>query len=274
MKNLSLIQRIPLYFGLMVLTLIAFFPFYIMIIMGTYINEDLFTGIKLLPGNYLLENLKTVFSQNIGLFYWNSLYIAVCAGVGAATVSSMAGYAFAKLHFKMKNILFLFIMSTLMIPATLGLVGFALEMSKMGLQNNHLALIIPPMASAFGIFWMTQYIRGAVPNDLLDCAKIDGCNEYSTFFRIVTPSIKGGLFTIFLLSFLGSFNSYMAPLVLLNRQSLYTIPLGITMLSGMFRVDNAARILCLSFVTIPLIIVISFGAKYLEQGLLTGSLKG
>lgn len=254
-------------------SLITLFPFYIMLIMGTHVSEDLLTSLQLLPGGYLLTNLQSVLNTNFGLFYWNSFYIAVISTVGCVIVSAFAGFAFAKYQFKGKRILFIIVLATLMIPMQLGLVGLVMQLKTMGLMNTHFALLIPPMANAFNVFWMTQYIRSAVPTAILESARIDGYGDFRIFWQIVFPIIRPANITVFLLSFLGSWNNYLTPLVVLNKEELYTIPMGITLFSTTYRNDYAASTLALCLATLPIIILFAFGSKYLIQGLAGGSVK-
>jgi multiple sugar transport system permease protein/cellobiose transport system permease protein len=242
--------------------------------MGTHLNEDLYTGIKLLPGNYFLENLKTVMALDYPRYYLNSFTIAVCNTVGAIMVSSLGGYAFAKYNFKGKKGLFTFVIATLAIPMQLGLVGYVLEMKSLGIVNTILPMIFSGMASGFGTFFMTQFIGTSVPNEILESGRIDGCTDYGIFFKLVFPIIRPAFITIGLLLFLWSWNSYMVPLVIVTRKECYTIPLSIAMISTEFRTDYAARILSLAISTIPIVGLFAFGSKYLIQGLTAGSVKG
>lgn len=267
------IKATPLYVIVILLSVISLLPFYIMLIMGTYVNEDLFTGIKLLPGTYILNNLKTVLGRSFLGFYKNSLYITLIVAAGGTFISALAGFAFAKFRFRFKKALFFFVLGTLMVPGQLGLVGFVIEMKWFGMMNTHWPLILPAMANAFGVFWMTQYIQGAVPNELLESSRVDGSSDLRTFMQIILPVIKPALITIFLLLFLGSWNSYLLPLVVLDKEKLYTIPLAISMLGTVHRTDFAARILALAMSTVPIIIMFSIGSKYLIQGLVAGSVK-
>lgn len=274
MKSKLKLSSIFIYAFLFFMTLLSILPFYFMIITGTYVNEEIYTGIKLLPGNYLIENLRTVMSTNFMVFYKNSLVVSFIATVGIIIISSLTGFAFAKMEFKFKKALFIFILGTIMIPSQMGLVGFAIEMRWFGLTNTHLSLILPPMASAFGVFWMRQYIGSSVPNELLESANIDGSNILNSFIFIVIPVIKPALITLFLLFFLWTWNDYLVPLVMINKQELYTIPLAISMLGQLHRVDYAARILALTLSTMPILLLFAAGSKYLIQGMVTGSLKG
>ncbi len=256
------------------ISLVTLFPFYVMIIMSTYVSEDIMVSLQLFPGNYLLENLKTVFATDFLRFYWNSTYVAVIATLGGVLVSSMAGFAFAKYRFKGRKVLFGIVLATLMIPSQLGLVGLVMQLKGMKLMNTHFALIVPPMANAFYVFWMTQYMKGSVPTEILESARIDGCNDFRAFFRIVFPIIRPATITVFLLSFLGSWNNYLTPLVVLNKEKLYTIPMAITLFSTTYRNDYAASILALTLATLPIIVIFAFGSKYLIQGMVAGSVKG
>jgi cellobiose transport system permease protein len=273
MNSRILPKVIPsLFVGL--LTVVSLYPFYVMVVMGTYRSEDLFMGLKLLPGDYLLGNLRTVFSRNFAQFYWNSFYIATASTIGGCVTSSMAGFAFAKFDFRFKKGLFYFVLGSLMIPLQLGLVGFVIEIKWFHMINTHLPLILLPMASAVGVFWMTQYVKSAIPSELIESAEIDGCPDFGIYAWIVVPNIKAALLTLFLLFFLWSWDTYLLPLIILNKAELYTVPLGISSLGSMYRTDYGARILALSIATLPIVIIFTFGSRYLVQGLMVGSVKG
>lgn len=273
-KRAKTLRAIPRTVVVLLFSLFSFLPFYIMMTMGTHKNEDLYGGLQLLPGSYLLENFKTIMQTDYFTYYLNSIVVAVSATVGGVLVSALAGYAFAKFQFRFKNQLFMLVLGTLMIPSQLGLVGFVMEMKWFHMINTLLPLILPPMASAFGVYWMRQYIEGSVPNEIIESAKMDGCHDFGIFARIVLPVIKPALTTIFLLLFLWSWNNYLTPLVVLNRESLYTIPLGAALLGNVYRTDYAARILALAVATVPILIMFSFGSRSLIRGLVGGSVKG
>lgn len=273
MKNKAK-RALPRYIVISLFSLFSFLPFYIMMIMGTHKNEDLYGGLKLLPGSYLLENFRTIMQTDYFTYYFNSIVVALSATIGGVLISALTGYAFAKFQFRFKNGLFLLVLGTLMIPSQLGLVGFVMEMKWFNMINTLLPLIFPPMASAFGVYWMRQYIESSVPNEIIESAKIDGCHDFGIFLRIVLPVIKPALTTIFLLLFLWSWNSYLTPLVILNKESLYTIPLGASLLGNVYRTDYAARILALAVATVPILIMFSIGSKSLIKGLVGGSVKG
>lgn len=273
-KSIRYVKRIPIYVFIILISIVALLPFYLMVIMGTHYNEDLYRGIHLLPGKFLMENLRTVMKQDYFRYYTNSLIVACCNTLGGVLVSALGGYAFSKYEFKGKKALFAFVVATLAIPAQLGLVGYVIEMRAFGWTNSLLSLIFHGMASGFGVFWMNQFIGSAVPNEIIESGRIDGSSEYGIFFRLVVPIIKPAFVTIALLMFLWSWNSYMTPLVLISDQNHYTIPMSIALISTEFRTDYAARILALAIGTIPIVVLFACGSKYLIKGLTMGSVKG
>ena len=267
------IDKLAVWVIVSVFSLLAIFPFYIMIVMGTHVSEMIKQRLYLLPGDYLVENLKTVFSTPILTYYWNSIFVAVTTTVGNVIISAAAGYGFAKYKFKGKKTLFFILIMMLMLPMQLGLIGFVIEMRYLSMMDSLWALIIPPMANAFNVFWMTQYIRSGVPGDIIESGRIDGSGELSIFIRLVFPIIHPATITVILLSFLNSWNNYFTPLVVINSNNKYTIPLGISMFEGRYRTDYAASILTLTIATLPVIILFAFFAKHLIAGLAGGSIK-
>ncbi len=268
------LRALPVYVLVGLISLAALFPFYVMIMMSTYVTEDLFRGVKLLPGTFLAENFKTVMAAAFHRFYLNSLYVAVIHTSGAVFVSALTGYAFAKFAFRGKRAFFYFILGSLMIPPQLGLVGYVMEMRTLGFGNTLWPLVFPGIANAFGTFWMTQYISAAVPSEILESAVIDGASTMRTFMQIVLPIIRAALVTLVLLFFLWSWNNYLLPLVTISREPLYTVPLAIGLIGSEYRTDFAARILALALATLPVLVLFSLGSKHLIRGLTAGSVKG
>ena len=274
MRNKFKFSRFFVIIFLIFLSIISLFPFYIMLIMGTHKNENLFKGLHLMPGNYLLENFRTIMSMNFLQYYKNSLIVTITTTLGILVISILTGFAFAKMKFRFKNTLFAFILATLMIPGQVGLVGFLMEMRVFGWNDTFLPLIIPPMASGFGVFWMKQYMEASVPDELLEAATMDGCGVMKSLIVIIVPLIKPAIITLFLLFFLWTWNDYLTPLVILMDQSKYTIPLSISLIGQLHRTDYAARILSLALATLPILILFGFGSKYLIKGMVVGAIKG
>lgn len=271
MKNLKVIICTGL---ASLVALFGLFPFYIMFMAGTYPTSDIYTKIPLLPGSAVLENLAKVLRPEMLGFYFNSLYIAVVTSVLCILASAMAGFALAKYRFRFRKQILGFVLATIMIPAQIGLVGYIVEMRFLGLNNTHLPLIFSLTASSFGVFWFHQYIGTNVPKDVLESARIDGCNDYGIFFLIALPFIRPAIITFSTIIFMASWNNYLLPLIILNKQSLFTLPVGITTLGTMYGNDLAGMIMGLALGTVPSILIFSFGSRYFVRGIMQGAVKG
>ena len=266
--------RVPMLIVMLLISAVALFPFYSMLMMGTYKTSDLYSSVKLLPGNYLMENLKRVLATPIFTFYRNSLVVAICSSLACVLVSSLAGYALSKFRFKGRNLVSNFILITMMVPSQLGIVAYVLQMRKMGMTDTLLPLILPFAASAFGVFWIRSFTDRAVPYEVIESARIDGAGEFEIFWKIVMPFIRPACITLLLLAFLWSWNDFLYPLVLINKNELYTIPLGIRQMSGAYSNDTAAQILGLSLSTLPILLLFIAFNKNMIEGLTSSSVKG
>jgi multiple sugar transport system permease protein/cellobiose transport system permease protein len=262
------------FFILIVISIISLYPFYMMVMMSTYKAEDIFTGIKLMPGNYWLINLGEVLKGNFARSIMNSLLVSVIATFVSVQFSAMAGYALNIYRFKFRRAAFRIILATMAIPAQISLVGYLTEMRFLHLTNTLVPIIICHFASAFGVYWMTKYIEGALSKELVESARIDGCHELRVFYQIVIPCILPAVTTLTLLSFLGSWNSYLLPLIFLNRPVLMTIPLFIQSLANVYRTDYGAQLTALVLTTTPVLILFIIGSKSFIRGLTAGAVKG
>ncbi|MDO4274544.1 MAG: carbohydrate ABC transporter permease [Eubacteriales bacterium] len=272
-KFTSRLMRIPAYVLLLFTTIISLTPFYIMFIMGTYKNEDIFKGLKFFPGTYILENFKTILQGNVIRPYFNSLFISVCSMAVCVFVSAMIGYGMAKFQFKGKKLLMTILLATLVMPYQISLAGYMMEMRWAHLNGTLLPMILVFVANPFGAFWMTQYIGASVPDSIVESARIDGCGEFRLFINIVLPVIKPATITLALLVFLWSWNNFLIPLVFVTDPAQYTLPLFISTLGGSYRVDYAAKMLNLTIATIPVLIFFSIFSKYLIKGMTIGAVK-
>lgn len=259
---------------MLLFSIVALFPFYSMLMMGTYKTSELYTSIKILPGNYLLENMKRVLATPIFTFYRNSIIVAVSSSIACVFVSSLAAYALSKFEFKGKRLISSFILLTMMVPSQLSVVAFVLEMRKFHLTDSLWPLIIAWSASAFGVFWIRSFTEGAVPDAVIESARIDGAGEFYIFYRIVMPFIRPACVTLLLLAFLWSWNDFLYPLVLINKAELYTIPLGIRQISSAYESDTAAQILGLSVTSLPILLLFILFNKSMISGLTSSSVKG
>lgn len=270
---MRIIKRFVLVSVMVCVTALSLIPFYMMFIMGTHVTEDLFRGLVILPGRYFVNNVQTVVRSGLLTYYANSIIVSVISTTLSVFVSALTGYAIAKFRFKFRNTIFFAILISMMVPAQLGLIAYVIQMRVFGLNNSLIPLILPWIASPFGVFWMTQMIGSSVPSEIVESGRIDGCNEFKIFVRLAIPCFIPAIVTLSMLIFLWSWNSYMLPMVILNRPELFTIPVGLARIGDLYRVDHAARIAGLSLGTIPLLIIFSIGSKSFIRGLTAGAIK-
>jgi len=182
--------------------------------------------------NFTLKNFYSLVEETpYPRWFLNSVIVAVTSTALGTFLSALAGFAFAKYQFRGKNVLFVVVLSSLMIPYQVTMIPVYLVFSRMGLLNSYWALILPGMASAVGIFLIRQYMMG-VPDELLDAARMDGCPEFRIFYQIVVPLIKPSLAALAIFLFLTSWNSFFHPMLMLSSERMLTVPLGLALLRG------------------------------------------
>lgn len=262
------------YIVLAIVSVISLVPFWLMFTMSTYKSEMIFQHNPLIPSNYLLENLKTIFASNFIQSYGNSLFVSIVSMAASVLICAMVGYAMNVYNFRYKKAISTFIMMTMMVPSQLGIIGYMIEMRNLHINNTLWPMIFTWFASGFGAYWMISFVKGALPLELVESARIDGATEPRIFSSIVIPCIKPGILTLCLLIFLWSWNNYMIPLVFVNKEDNYTIPIFVKSLASAFRTDYGAQLAGLTLATIPLLILFIIGSKNFIRGLTAGAVKG
>jgi len=229
---------------------------------------------KLIPDHPTLENFRNIFSNMpFGRWFINSTIVSTLSTLGTLIVCAMAGYTFAKKEFVGKQAVFAVLMATLMIPGALMLVPAFLVTNSLHLVNTYGGLILPGIGGAMGVFLLRQFIE-TLPSELEQAAAIDGCSEFGIFWRIILPLSKPGLTTLAILSFTGSWNSLIWPLVVVNSKALYTLPLGLALLRTEFQVNYGATSAAAIVSVVPLVIAFAFLQRYFIEGLTIGAIKG
>jgi multiple sugar transport system permease protein len=256
--------------------ILTLLPFYFMFVFATHPRQEIFS---LPPPTWFGSNLeanytslleRTPFWRNL----WNSLYLATLTTATTLFFCTLGGYAFAMYSFKGKTALFNLLLATLLIPNTLNIVPFALIMQALGWIDTPRALWVPGMASAFGIFLMRQYIGTAIPIELVEAARIDGCSEFGIFRRIITPLCGPALATLGLVTFVQSWNSFLGPLVIFRSAETYTAPLALRTLQGIANTDWGALMCGVALTVLPLLILFAIASRRLIDGLTSGAIKG
>ncbi|WNC13664.1 carbohydrate ABC transporter permease [Brevibacillus brevis] len=224
---------------------------------------------ELIPWPIRLENYTEVLSGTpFHLFYWNSLYIAVLVTVGTVFFASIAGYAFARIPFKGKNLVFLVLLSTMMIPNEVTSIPMFLFMRALGFINTHVPLIVLPIFGAggiFGVFVMRQFFLG-IPKELEEAAMIDGCSRWRIYWSIMLPLAKPAIATLTIFTFLTSWNDFYDPLIFLNDRELMTLPLALSLFTDEAGTAWHHLMSASVMATLPLLIVFFFAQKQFIEG--------
>jgi multiple sugar transport system permease protein len=258
-------------------------PIFWLIVSSTKSDSQLFSTFGLWFAHFdLLQNLHQVFTYEGGIYLtWlgNTALYAVTAGVGAAVFSTMAGYAFAKYSFRGRGVLFAVVLGSIMIPQTALVIPIYLLLSQVGIINTPFAVILPSLVSPIGVFLMRVYAERAVPDALLDAARVDGAGEFRIFrsvsFRILVP----GFATVLLLSFVATWNNYFLPLVVLSTPKYYPLTVGLAQWNSSSSAGGGANVLFSVVIAgalvavIPVAIAFLLLQRYWQGGLTAGGVK-
>ncbi len=192
---------------------------------------------RFFPVEPTLENFVTVWQTNpFGRYLWNSTIVAVLTVVLNLLFCSLAAYPLARMEFAGRDVLFAAIVATILIPFQIVMIPLYILTVQLGLRNTYLGMIIPYIASAFGIFLLRQAFQG-VPKELEEAARIDGCSALGIWWYVMLPAIRPALVTLAIFVFIGSWSDFLWPLIVLDRQEYYTLPLGVAQLAGTFSLD-------------------------------------
>lgn len=249
-------------------------PFFMMFLISLSGNENIFTDYKNI--NLSFCAYKNVFKAiPVARYFLNSLIVALCTTIGQVLISALAGYGFARLDFKGKEVLFFIFILTMMIPSQVNIVPLFYLMSKLGWINTYYALIVPGLFGGFGVFFMRQYFM-SFSRELEEASKLDGCNVFQTFFKVALPCALPAIATLSIFTFVTTWNSFMWPLIVTNTESMRTLAVGLTIFKSSFREITlwGELMACSCICSIPVITVFIIGKKYLINNPLDGAVKG
>ncbi len=257
-------------------TLIMLAPFYFMFVFATHSRSDIFS----LPPpmwfgqdfmlNFAVLTERIAFWRSLG---W-SLYVALAATALTLLFCSMGGYAFAMFEFRFKKPLFTLVMGTMLLPSFLGMIPSFMIMDAFGWIDQPRALYIPGAASAFGIFMMRQFVASSIPRDLIEAARMDGCGELRIYWSVVLPLLQPALGTLGLITFIGSWNNFIGPLILMRSPEMYTLPLALRSLQSPVNTEWGALIAGAAIATLPLLVLFAISSRRLIDGLTAGAVRG
>lgn len=274
-KMRSIAGKIVLYAALFLLAFIMLVPFLWMLSASVKMNKDVFAfPMKWIPDDFQWKNYITIWTKiPLLTFIKNTFKLTIIVTIFQVLTSSFAAYAFAKLRFKGRNILFLGYIGTIAVPWQAYMVPQFMMMRTFHLNNTHLAIICLQAFSAFGVFLMKQFYEG-IPDDLCEAARIDGLSEYGIYRRIMLPLSLPAISTLIIFTFVNTWNDFLGPLIYLTSTNLKTVQLGlrmfITQYSSDYNLIMAASVVSL----IPVLIVFLSLQKYFVQGVATSGLKG
>ncbi|WP_034216578.1 carbohydrate ABC transporter permease [Actinoplanes subtropicus] len=243
--------------------LISFFPFYWMVVMATNTTADIYRyPPKLTPGSHLIENIHRLL-DSIDFFgsMLNTVMVAITTTVLVLFIDSLAAFTFAKYRFPGRNFLFGALLALYMLPTQLAILPQFIIASDLGLAGTLRALIIPPIANAFGIFWMRQYITSAVPDELIDAAKVDGAGFFRQYWQIAIPAIRPGLAFLGIYVFVAAWNDYIWPLIVLVDPDRITLQLALAQLNTAHGTDFSMVMAGTLLAIIPLVVIFGFFAR-------------
>jgi multiple sugar transport system permease protein len=229
---------------------------------------------RFFPSEITFEHYRQLFTRlDLGRYLFNSAFLAIVVTTTSLVINSLAGYAFAKLRFRGRDRTFRLLSLGLVLPVQVAMLPLFLLMKQLGLVNTYWGVIIPGMASIFGIFLIRQYAL-SIPDDMLDAARIDGASELAIYWKVVVPGILPILATLAIWTFLATWNDFMWPLIVLSDASKYTLPVALANLSGEHVQDTELMMAGSVLTVLPVLAVFLFLQRYYIQGIMAGSVKG
>lgn len=256
--------------------LITLFPYYWLAVMASNTTADIYaTPPRLTFGGHLFANIGEVFAK-IDFFgsLLNTLIVAVVTTLLVLFFDSLAAFTFAKYDFPGSNVLFGILLATFVVPTQLSAIPQFTLMADFGWVGDLKALIIPAAANAFGIFWMRQYARGAIPDELLEAARMDGAGFFRTYLSVGLPVLRPALAFLGISTFVNAWNDYLWPLVVLIDSNHVTLQVALSQLQGVYVKDYSVVMAGTLVAIVPLVIVFLFGARHFIRNIAAGALKG
>ncbi|MBQ8833683.1 MAG: carbohydrate ABC transporter permease [Oscillospiraceae bacterium] len=265
-----------LYLFLILLSTVCFAPFWMMIINATRSGNEIMTGFSMLPGSSLTTNWEVVARNvDLGRGFVNSLFIAICNTALVSYFSALTAYGLAFYKFRGNKVIFTALLIFMMVPSQLSMLGFYDLCNKMHLIDSYWPLILPSIASPSTVFFLRQYILSVMPRSVLEAPRIDGAGELAIFHRIALPIMAPGIATMAIGAFIGSWNSYLLPMLIINTPAKRTLPVMVAELNAVRDITTnlGASYLAVAISVVPIMIAFCFFSKYIISGISAGSVK-
>lgn len=237
-------------------------------------TADVMNVTQVMPEEVRFENYKQVVTEmDFGRAIGNSVLVTLVTTAGLVFTSSLAAFAFARLNFFGRDQIFLGYLATLMVPASVTMIPVFILLRELGWVNSYYALIIPPMFSAYGVFMLRQFFL-SIPKELEEAAIIDGCTTFGIYWRVVLPLAKPALAALTILTFMGSWRSFMWPVIVTHKKEFYTLPVALTQFTEMFSVKWNLLMAGSVIMVLPMILVFVIGQRFFIEGIQLGAVKG
>lgn len=273
----KIVRLLPAYLLMVLIAALVVLPLLWMLSTSLKPKSQWFTqDIEWIPRTFTLDNYQRLFSNPatpIGNWFFNSVFIALVSTAAVLAIDSLAAYAYARMEFPGRKLLFGLMLLTLFLPGMMFLVPNFLTIASLHLLNNWAGVVLPGLAGVFGVFFLRQFFEG-IPKELEEAASIDGANRFQTFYMIVLPLAKPALATLGILTFLGSWNDFLWPLLVLRDPKLQTLPPGLRTLQGAYSSEYGLMLAGAVIVAVPVLIIYIALQRYIVQSVAATGLKG
>lgn len=272
------VARVVLYLLMSLAAILFLMPVAWMLVMSILPEHEIFQPVPhWIPQEPTLQNFQELFERAeeapVMRWFWNSLFVAGTGTVAYLLLSSMAAYAFSRLEFPGRNVLFFIVLSTLIIPGQVTIIPVFLILQKLHWFNTYYALIVPGLAGAFGVFLLRQFFL-TIPREIEEAALIDGCGRAGIYWRIILPLSKPALATLAIFSFLGGWNDFMLPLIATNEIEMRTLPVGLTIFLGRYSMQYGLVMATAVLATLPVLVMFLLFQRHIIRGVVLTGLKG
>ena len=267
--------RFGTYLVVSLIAIVSIFPLYYTIVMASHTNAEMAEPVPpMLPNTTFFGNLEEAIGKaplTQGLI--NSLVVSGAVTISTLTLCTLAGFAFSKLEFRGRNLLLGLCIGTMTVPMQMGIIPLYMQMANLGLSNNLLAVILPTAVTAFGVFFMRQYIASSVPDELIEAAVIDGASSLRIFVSVVVPIVRPGMAVLGMITFLTTWNDFFWPIIVLSSQN-PTIQVAFQSLATGFTPERSVIMAGTLYGTVPVLIVFALLGKQIVSGIMAGAVKG
>ncbi len=275
-KLKSLLYRVLIYTVLVTILIISIMPIWALLVNATRSTVEIQQGLGFLPSTHMMENYEILVGRGLNLWrgFGNSLFLAVTTTIITVYFSLLTAYALVVYDFPGRRLFNSFIVVLVLIPMQLSIIGFYQYMSRLGLTDSYIPLILPSVAAAGSVFFARQYLESVVVLALIDAARIDGAGEFRIFNMIMLPIAAPGAFTLGLFAFIASWNNFFTPFILISSIEKYTLPMLVQTLRGdVYRTEYGSIYLGLAATVAPILIIYALFSRYIVSGIAMGSVK-